>query len=64
LAARNATLAMLKTQFGEGCLDRIEARHALAGRAHIACASGAVACDLSLSPGPEPKIQSLCFEAR
>ncbi len=63
LAARNAALAMLKAQFGEGRLERIEARHALAGRARLACAHGAVACDLSLSPGPDPKIQSLSFEA-
>jgi D-alanyl-D-alanine-carboxypeptidase/D-alanyl-D-alanine-endopeptidase len=63
LPARNAALAMLKAQFGEGRLDRIEARHALAGRAHLACANGAVTCDISLSPGPEPKIQSLSFDA-
>ncbi len=63
LAARNALLATLKARFGEGRLDRIEARHALAGRAHLACANGAVTCDIALIPGPDPKIQSLRFEA-
>jgi D-alanyl-D-alanine-carboxypeptidase/D-alanyl-D-alanine-endopeptidase len=63
LAARNAALAMLKNRFGEGRLDRIEARHALAGRAHLACQNGAVTCDVALIPGPDPKIQNLSFEA-
>jgi D-alanyl-D-alanine-carboxypeptidase/D-alanyl-D-alanine-endopeptidase len=63
LASRNALLAALKAQFGEGRLARVEARHALAGRAHLACDRGAVTCDIALIPGPDPKIQSLSFEA-
>jgi D-alanyl-D-alanine-carboxypeptidase/D-alanyl-D-alanine-endopeptidase len=63
LAARNAFLATLKAKFGDGRLERIEARHALAGRAHLACQNGVVTCDIALIPGPDPKIQSLRFEA-
>ncbi|MGZ5947980.1 MAG: serine hydrolase domain-containing protein [Caulobacteraceae bacterium] len=63
LPSRNALLATLKAQFGEGRLERIEARHALAGRACLACENGRVACDIALIPGPDPKIQSLRFGA-
>jgi hypothetical protein len=63
LASRNALMVALKAQFGEGKLARVEARHALAGRAHLACENGTVTCDIALIPGPDPKIQSLRFEA-
>ena len=63
LASRNAFLAKLKAEFGQGHLDRNEARHALAGRVWLTCERGAVICDLVLTPGPSPKIQTLRFEA-
>jgi CubicO group peptidase (beta-lactamase class C family) len=62
LATRNAFLANLRAQFGEGRLERIEPRHALAGRLVLACEGGAVICNLALTPGPSPKIQTLRFE--
>ncbi|HEY2751106.1 serine hydrolase domain-containing protein [Phenylobacterium sp.] len=63
LASRNASLAKLRSRFGDGRLSRIEVRHALAGEVHLTCERGAVICDLVLTPGPDPKIQTLRFEA-
>jgi CubicO group peptidase (beta-lactamase class C family) len=62
LASRNRFLAELKSRLGEGRLDRIEPRHALAGRLHFACERGEAACDLALTPGADPKIQILRFD--
>ena len=62
LESRNRALAELKATLGEGALARIEARHALAGRLHFACERGEAACDLSLTPGAESKIQVLRFD--
>ncbi len=59
LDARNRALAELRSHFGSGALDRIEARHDLAGQLHLTCERGAVVCELALTPGPEPKIQTL-----
>jgi D-alanyl-D-alanine-carboxypeptidase/D-alanyl-D-alanine-endopeptidase len=61
LAARNGLLAEARSKFGDGRLDRIEARHALAGRVVLACERGEVACDLALTPGADPKLQVLKF---
>ena len=63
LEHRNRLLEGLKVQMGEGRIERIEARHRLAGRIHLACERGAVVCDLALTPGRDPKIQVLRFEA-
>jgi hypothetical protein len=62
LDARNRFLAELKSRLGEGHLDRIEARHALAGRLYFACERGEAACELALIPGTDPKIQVLRFD--
>jgi CubicO group peptidase (beta-lactamase class C family) len=62
LDARNQFLAELKSRLGDGRLDRIEARHALAGRLYFACERGEAACELALIPGADPKIQVLRFD--
>ena len=61
LAARNAALTALKAQVGDGILDSIEAQHRLAGRLRLTCARGDAVCDLTLTPGRDPKIQGLRF---
>ena len=63
LENRNRFLSELKSRLGDGRLARIEARHALAGRLHFACERGEAACDLALTPGADPKIQILRFDA-
>jgi serine-type D-Ala-D-Ala carboxypeptidase/endopeptidase len=62
LAARNTRLGEVRAKLGEGRLDRIEPRHALAGRLWLACKRGEAGCDLALTPGAEPKIQVLNFD--
>lgn len=62
LEVRNRFLAELKSRLGDGRLDRIEARHALAGRLYFASERGEAACDLALTPGADPKIQALRFD--
>ena len=62
LDLRNRDLGEVKAKLGGGRLDRIEARHALAGRLHFACERGETACDLALTPGADPKIQVLKFD--
>ncbi|MGZ3377873.1 MAG: serine hydrolase domain-containing protein [Phenylobacterium sp.] len=62
LDARNRVLAELRSRLGNGRLDRIEPRHALAGRLHFTCERGAAACELALTPGVDPKIQTLKFD--
>lgn len=58
---RNAELAVLKQQFGEGRLESIEPAHALAGRFVIACENGRLRGTIILSPQAEPEIQKLTF---
>jgi D-alanyl-D-alanine-carboxypeptidase/D-alanyl-D-alanine-endopeptidase len=62
LAVRNRTLAKVRAKFGEGRFDRVEPRHALAGRLYLACERGEAVCDLALTPGVDPKIQILTFD--
>jgi hypothetical protein len=62
LADRNRALAEVRMLRGQGRLERIEPRHALAGRLHLACERGPVICDLALAPGVEHQIQALRFE--
>jgi CubicO group peptidase (beta-lactamase class C family) len=62
LDLRNRDLSEVKAKRGDGSLDRVEARHALAGRLYFACARGEAACDLALTPGAAPKIQVLRFD--
>ena len=61
LAARNKLLDEVRAKLGDGRLDRIEPRHALAGRLLLACERGEAACDVTLTPGADPKIQALTF---
>jgi CubicO group peptidase (beta-lactamase class C family) len=60
---RNAELALLKQQLGEGRLEAIEPTHALAGRFVIACERGSLSGTITLSPEAEPGIQKLTFGA-
>lgn len=60
---RNAELARLKQQLGEGRLESIEPTHALAGRFVIACEKGQLVGKIILSPEAEPGIQKLTFSA-
>ena len=60
---RNAELAKLKQQLGEGRLESIESTHALAGRFVIACEKGHLRGTIILSPEAEPGIQKLTFTA-
>jgi CubicO group peptidase (beta-lactamase class C family) len=60
---RNAELAKLKQQLGEGRLESIRPTHALAGRFVIACEKGRLIGRIILSPGSEPGIQKLTFSA-
>ncbi len=61
-AERNGLLHTLKARYGPGRLDRIEARHALAGRFYLACERGVLAGEVTLTPGPAPAIQTLTFD--
>jgi CubicO group peptidase (beta-lactamase class C family) len=58
---RNAELAKLKQQLGEGHLESIEPTHALAGRFTMACTNGRLRGTIILSPEAEPAIQKLTF---
>jgi hypothetical protein len=60
---RNAELAKLKQQLGEGRLDSIEPTHALAGKFVIACEKGRLRGAITLSPEAEPGIQKLVLTA-
>jgi CubicO group peptidase (beta-lactamase class C family) len=60
---RDAELARLKQQLGEGCLESIEPTHALAGRFVMACANGRLRGTIILSPEAEPGIQKLALRA-
>jgi CubicO group peptidase (beta-lactamase class C family) len=60
---RNAEIARLKQQLGEGRLESIEPEHALAGRFALACERGRLRGTIILSPEPEPGIQKLTFRA-
>jgi CubicO group peptidase (beta-lactamase class C family) len=60
---RNAELARLKEQVGEGRLESIEPTHALAGRFTMACDRGRLRGTVILSPEAEPGIQKLTFAA-
>jgi D-alanyl-D-alanine-carboxypeptidase/D-alanyl-D-alanine-endopeptidase len=60
---RNAELARLKHQLGEGTLESIEPTHALAGRFAMACERGRLRGTIILSPEAEPGIQKLTFAA-
>jgi CubicO group peptidase (beta-lactamase class C family) len=60
---RNAELARLKRQLGEGHLESIEPTHALSGRFVVACAKGRLRGKITLSPEAEPGIQKLVLTA-
>jgi CubicO group peptidase (beta-lactamase class C family) len=60
---RNAELARLKQQFGEGRLEVIEPTHALSGRFVMACEKGRLRGTIILSPEAEPGIQKLVLAA-
>jgi CubicO group peptidase (beta-lactamase class C family) len=62
-ARRNAELAKLKQQLGEGRLESIEPTHALAGRFAMACERGRLRGTIILSPEAEPGIQKLALTA-
>ncbi len=61
-ADRNAALAALKARLGDGALARIEPQHDLAGKFVLACANGTLTGTIILTPGPQPKIQTLSFD--
>ena len=56
---RNAELADLKRRLGEGTVETIVPRHALAGCAALACAHGRLEVTIVLSPERPPGIQKL-----
>jgi CubicO group peptidase (beta-lactamase class C family) len=60
---RDAELASLKRQLGEGRLERIEPIHALAGRFVLACAKGRLHGTVILSPEADGGIQKLVLSA-
>jgi serine-type D-Ala-D-Ala carboxypeptidase/endopeptidase len=60
---RNATLAKLKGRLGDGALAGIEPQHDLAGKFVLSCAMGTLTGTIALTPGPQPRIQTLTFEA-
>lgn len=60
---RNVALAKLKARLGDGALARIEPQHDLAGKFDLACANGTLTGSITLTPGPQPRIQTLSFEA-
>ena len=60
---RNAALARLKQQLGEGRLESIEPTHALSGRFTMACERGRLQGRIILSPEAEPGIQKLVLTA-
>jgi CubicO group peptidase (beta-lactamase class C family) len=59
---RDARIAAVRSAIGQTRLDRIEARHDLAGRFVLVGEGGCVAGEIALTPGPEPKIQRLTFD--
>jgi serine-type D-Ala-D-Ala carboxypeptidase/endopeptidase len=63
-ADRNTKLAALKARLGDGTLTRIEPQHDLAGRFVATCAKGTLTGTVTLTPGPQPQIQAMEFEAR
>lgn len=58
---RNAELARLKQQLGEGHLESIEPTHTLSGRFTMACEKGRLRGTIILSPEAAPGIQKLTF---
>jgi CubicO group peptidase (beta-lactamase class C family) len=60
---RNAELARLKQQLGEGRLESVEPTHALSGCFVLACANGRLRGTIILSPEAEPGIQKLVLTA-
>jgi CubicO group peptidase (beta-lactamase class C family) len=60
---RNAELVGLKKRLGEGTVEAMEPRHALAGSFTLACARGRLKVTVILSPERQPGIQKLVFEA-
>ena len=60
---RDAELAALKQQLGEGSLARIEPIHALAGRFALVCAKGRLNGTVTLSPEADSGIQKLVMSA-
>lgn len=58
---RNAELASLKNELGEGRLETIAPQHALGGHFVLACAKGRLKGTIILAPGPEAGIQKLIF---
>ncbi len=60
---RNAELAKLRQQLGEGYLESIEPTHALSGRFVLACERGRLRGTIILSPEAEPAIQKLTLAA-
>jgi hypothetical protein len=60
---RDPALHALKRELGPGRLAAIAPSHALAARIEIVCENGRLAAELSLTPGPAPRIQSLKLEA-
>lgn len=60
---RDAELASLKRQLGEGRLERVEPIHALAGRFVIACAKGRLNGTVTLGPEAGSGIQKLVLSA-
>jgi D-alanyl-D-alanine-carboxypeptidase/D-alanyl-D-alanine-endopeptidase len=58
---RNAELAALKQELGEGRLASIEPIHELAGRFIVTCARGRLTGTIVLSPDAQPGIQKLTF---
>lgn len=59
---RDAEIADLKKRLGEGTVEAIEPRHALAGCFTLACERGRLKVTLVLSPERQPRIQKLVFE--
>ena len=58
---RNAELATLKNDMGEGHLEQVVPQHALAGDFVLACAQGRLKGSIVLAPGAEAGIQKLTF---
>lgn len=62
LADRNAALAKVKAQLGDGMLARIEPQHNLAGKFVLSCVNGTLTGTITLTPGTTPGIQTLAFD--
>lgn len=60
---RNAELAKLRQQLGEGRLEAIQPAHALSGQFTMACERGRLRGSIILSPEAEPAIQKLTLAA-